>query len=330
MLQIENKTPFATDIALLPNEHGVDSLYAIAKATFNIGSGLSVAEEQAPPQQADEYFSEPLESSLKSASDFHIGKPATDIVVMGEACARDGQEARAIDVSVQVANKKKSLRVFGDRVWQGGKISAPEPFSKLPLIYEYAFGGQIVEDGVCKAAIESNPVGCGFLKTHDDESVEGTKLPNIENPEELIVAPRDKPIPVGFAYVAPNWAPRVSFTGTYDEHWQSKRAPFLPKDFNRRFFNMASEGLVADTFLSGGEPVVIENMNPLGDVKFQLPVIKLKCRVNFAGRLVELKPQLETVLIEPGELKLTLIWKSEFVYNKFAHKINEVHFGLAR
>ena len=330
MLQIENKTPFATDIALLPNEHGVDSLYAIAKATFNIGSGLSLADEQAPPQQADEYFTEPLESSLKAASDFHIGKPVTDIVVMGEACAREGQEVRVVDVSVQVANKKKSLRVFGDRVWQGGKISTPELFSKIPIVYERAFGGQIVEDGVCKAAVESNPVGCGFLEAHDNESVEGTKLPNIEAPEELITTPRDKPNPACFAYVAPNWAPRVSFAGTYDEHWRGKRAPFLPKDFNRRFLNMASEGLVVDKFLSGGEPVVIENMNPLGRIKFQLPVINLKCRINFAGRLLELKPNLETVLIEPSELKLTLIWKSEFVYNKFAHKINEVQFGLAR
>ncbi len=38
--------PFAADTALLPNEKGIDTLYILVKATFNIGEQWTLADEQ--------------------------------------------------------------------------------------------------------------------------------------------------------------------------------------------------------------------------------------------------------------------------------------------
>ena len=46
MLQLNNLTPFAADIATFPNEQGIDSLYVIVKATFIMGEPLCLADQQ--------------------------------------------------------------------------------------------------------------------------------------------------------------------------------------------------------------------------------------------------------------------------------------------
>ena len=37
--------------------------------------------------------------------------------------------------------------------------------------------------------------------------------------------------------------------GTYDDQWQTRRAPYLPEDFDARFFQLAPTGLVAASIL---------------------------------------------------------------------------------
>ena len=50
-----------------------------------------------------------------------------------------------LDVLLRVGPVRKQVRVFGDREWTGRllgrSITAPEPFAKLPLVWERAFGG---------------------------------------------------------------------------------------------------------------------------------------------------------------------------------------------
>ena len=87
MLQLRNTTPFKGALSLFPNEEGIDTLYVVIKATFQLGEELSLAEEQVPPTQADEYWGEPATSSLRYASDLHLGKPSTDVVLTGQAWA---------------------------------------------------------------------------------------------------------------------------------------------------------------------------------------------------------------------------------------------------
>lgn len=330
MLQLENNTPFAAQLSLFPNQQGVDSLYIIVKATFNIGQQWTLADEQNPPQAEDEYWSDDsLTSSIKIASDIHIGKPTTDIVMLGNAWAPEGQEVQQMDVSLSVGSVNKRIRVFGDRQWDNGIISPATPFSAMPLVYEKAFGGVHKQDENIIDAEVRNPVGCGFCGKRNANEMNDIALPNLEDPRQLIQQFGDVVTPAGFSFVSPNWQPRSSFAGTYDENWQKTQAPYLPKDFDLRFFNMAHTDLVYPGYLIGGEPVKINGVHPKGALAFNLPVVGLTADVNIKSRTENPIFNLETVLIEPDQLQLSMTWKAALPCDKEILKINEVVINLA-
>ena len=68
----------------------------------------------------------------------------------------NGQPTTQTDVTVSIAERRKTVRVFGDRVWRGGSPTAPAAFQSMPLVWERAFGGlHRTEDKVF--AEERNP-----------------------------------------------------------------------------------------------------------------------------------------------------------------------------
>ena len=230
-----------------------------------------------------------------------------------------------------MGNKRKVVRVFGDRTWQNGVISGPEPFEQMPLVYERAYGGvHNSEDGKLASVEKRNPVGCGYLGDRQISSLEDWPLPNLEDPDDLMRSPSDVPMPACFAFVSPNWQPRVAFAGTYDENWQNQRAPFLPEDFNRRFLNAAHSDLIYDGFLQGGEPVRVTHMHPKGDLQFNLPVVNLKCRVDVANQIKEPAANIETLIIEPNDLRTSIVWKAELACDKQTSKIKEISLSLTK
>ncbi len=324
MLQLHNNTPFAADTALFPNEEGVDTLYIIVKATFNIGEQWTLIDKQPPPTEADKYWAEPETSSIKYATDYHTGKPGSDIIVLGHAFAPDAKEVHQMDVSLTVGQVHKTIRVFGDRQWQNGCISSPQPFKTIAMIYENAYGGMHIVDGKVIATEARNPVGCGFSGQRKTEEMNGMPLPNLEDPDDLIHDLKQRPVPACFAASAPHWSPRSGFVGTYDEAWKTRRIPYVPTDFDRRFFNMAHADLIYPGFLQGGEPVEITNMHPRGRLKFTVPIVKLRSDVTVAGNSLRPEFNLETLTIEPNQLKLSMVWKAAMPCNKTALKISDV------
>lgn len=330
MLQLKNNSPFAATMALFPNVHGVDTLYVIVKATFNIGNKWTLAEKQLPPIAEDAYWTEPVKSSLKAASDLHIGKLATDIIVTGDACAPEGKQANQLDVQVMVGQVRKSIRVFGDRQWQNGGIAHPIPFQTMPMVYEKAFGGVDEENGVIVSADMRNPVGAGYAGRKKARELNGTPLPNLENPAQLIQDIKDMPTPACFSYISPGWQPRANFAGTYDEQWQKNRAPYLPDDFDMRFFNAAHPDLTYTGFVTGGEPVRISGMHPKGDLQFNIPHVRLAAKVNVKNRIETPVFDMETLIIEPNHLQLSMVWKAALRCDKKSLKISEVTINLSR
>jgi hypothetical protein len=330
MLQLRNNTPFAIQMVTCPDEQGIETLVVLVKATFRIGPQWTLADEQVAPLPSDVYWSEPGRSSLKYAADFGLRKPATDIVMVGHACVPEGRDVTQLDVALGVGTVQKAVRVFGDREWRDGRISAPKPFKTMPLVYEKAFGGMEVVDGKIRFAEARNPVGCGYSGGRKAGQMDGVKLPNLENPAQLIGDVSDKPAPAGFGFVAPNWQPRAGYAGTYDEAWQTRRAPYLPEDFDSRFFNCAHPDLVYPGYLEGGEPVQITHMHPNSDLQFEIPAVRLVARVRMHDR-VETPPfRMETLLLEPNQMQLGMTWKAALPCDKRTLKIREVEVNLSR
>jgi hypothetical protein len=330
MLQLENKTPFAANMALFPNEHGVDTLYVIVKASFNIGDKWTLLEKQSPPVEADIYYGEPESSSLQYASDYHVGKPSTDIIMNGLACAPDKQEVTQMDVQLQVGNLGKKIRVFGSRQWDQGRITAPQPFTTMPMVYEKSYGGMHIIDGEIDSSEKRNPIGVGYSGNRSASEMTGVFLPNLEDPDNLIRTFDDAPNPACFGFLCPGWEPRVKYVGTYDELWQTERAPYLPEDFDKRFFNIAHPDLVATGYLKGGEDVFISGMHPDGNINFKLPSVSLGAAVHIANKEHSSPFNLETVLLEPNKLQLSMVWRAAYTCDKKALKIKSIKVSLKR
>ena len=331
MLQLKNNTPFGTGFTLLYDKDGVDTLYVMVSATFNISRKWTLAEAQPPPCGEDEYWGEePETSSIKYASDYHIGKPATDIVMLGHARAPEGKRVKQLDVSLRVGQLAKTVRVFGDRTWQSGEISPAEYFESMPLIYERAFGGQHLEENNIVSAELRNLVGCGYLGKQKSHVLDGSPVPNLEDPRQLLSRAGDIVTPAGFGFISPNWQPRVAYAGTYDDSWKTSRAPFLPLDFDPRFLNMAHPDLIYPGYLQGGEPVHISGVHPKGNLQFTIPHIGLTSRV-ITDKDVKTPPfKLETVVIEPDDMLLTLKWRASVSCDKSVLKSREIIVSLAQ
>ncbi len=330
MLQLKNKTPFQAQIFLFPDPQGIDNLYVVVKATFGLDPDIHIAEKQKPIVMADEYWGEPGASSLKYATEAHPSKPGTDVVVNAEACALQNRPVSEMTVELNVAGRSNILKVYGDRYWEkgifGASPSSPQPFLRMPLVYERSFGGMHVidKDGGTILSEPRNPVGKGFLDKRHTQELEKAGVPNIENDRNRINAPGDAVQPVGFGYIAPSWQPRVSYAGTYDEAWQKSRAPYLPKDFDPRFFHAAHPNLIFNKYLQGGEPVSAINMSPRGKQQFNIPVCDLNIAVTIGEQKQTPRVNLETILLEPTDERFCMTWRAAVPCGRNVMRIKKI------
>lgn len=329
MLQIENHTPFKPGIAVFPNRDAIDTLYVVIKATVSLRPRIGLAAVQLPVTVADEYYEDPLTSSLKSVSDLHIGKPGTDVLLIGHAWGPNGAQATETDVTVSVAERRKTVHVVGDRTWRDGTPSAPAPFQSMPLVWERAFGGvHKTEDRVF--AEERNPIGCGFRGKRPAHEFEGQPVPNLEDPSAPLRSLGQTPPPACFAPVSPSWLPRRNFAGTYDANWQKRRAPYLPDDFDPRFLQCAAPELTFDRYLEGNEPVEIHGASSTGSIGFAIPTVRPIIEVLVEGASQEPWANLETLLIEPDENRASLTWRAALPCDRKVLKVEKVLIKLRR
>lgn len=323
MLQLTNDTPFAPSFAVLPDAQGIDTLHTVLKGTVTLRPSIALADPQVPPVQADEYYGDPALSSLKAASELHIGKPGTDVLLVGSAWAPESREVPRSQVILEVAGRRKTLLISGDRVWHRGRPSAPVPFVSMPLVWERAFGGfHRVGDRVL--AEERNPVGCGFAGGRSPEAMEGLPVPNIEDVASPLQQVGDSPGPAGLAPISASWLPRRQFAGTYDEVWQRTRAPFLPDDFDPRFLQCAPGEFAFERYLQPGEAVRAWGVMPDGPIQFTVPDARLDVSVTIAGTEEHPAVNLETLLIEPDQNRVCFTWRAVQPCDRRALKVERI------
>jgi hypothetical protein len=241
MWAIKNETDFAAERNWVRDRNGAEVWIIAVKGTYTISEdgNVRLAEKQEPIAFAPRYRGEPTRSSLLYETDLMLTKTATDVLLNAVAYAPYGEPTGSIDVSFQIGDWHKNLRVYGDRQWQIGGATEPQPFLRMPITYERAFGG-VDEDADGKRVFgweRRNPVGAGFATSAGRAS--WRMLPNIENPNSLISSWKHHPAPAGFGAIAAHWSPRIELAGTYDDRWQDERLPLVPDDFDERFYQFA-------------------------------------------------------------------------------------------
>lgn len=309
MWQVENYTPFAADRSWVRDRDGAEVWLVAVRCTFRIlpNGTTTVADEQEPPVLAPQYRGDPATSSLLYDSDFYLTKPNTDVLLHGHAYAPGGKPTTQVDVTMRVAEVRKTLRVFGDQPYQAGawgvRAGPVQPFTKMPLTYERAYGGREPDppkNPDRPRFVERNPVGTGFAPAA------GKSAPNVEYAGTVIGSR-----PAGFGPIPAHWKPRVRYAGTYDEAWQQTRFPLYPTDLDDKFFLCAPDDQWPRGFLRGGESVELLNLTPGGRLAFTLPRVALGFETVFrGGERVRHRGELHTVILEPDVPRIVLVWRT--------------------
>ncbi len=253
--------PGQTRLTIISNQ-GVEQLTVIHKRTYDFTHDRpSVpADEQIPlDEQGIRYNDDPSTSDLQPSSYRSLPeivgyKNGTDLVVQGSA--QSTHPTGSMRVSVQVGNYRHTADVIGRRYCDYVKgqlvFTPPEPFEKMDLRYENAYGGrdQYFEKvllteiknsassddirrvkPVAEAYLKNSPplvyprncYGKGYVIEGNRQSIEGRELPNLERvddrltPERLIVKNplvwNKQPVPVGFDYLDVQSFPRSAMIG---------------------------------------------------------------------------------------------------------------------
>ncbi len=186
-----------------------------------------------------------------------------------------------------------------------------------------------------------NPAGRGYVVFPDRAAFDALQLPNLELPGDLLTPERlcsgdanrwpMQPVPAGFDWCEQSWFPRFAFLGMGVAHGASAsdfvevrsgylsaehvmRNPLesespITESFDDRIYNGASPWLILPR-LTGAERVVLTNLHRVhSKLEFELPGERPQVLVDVPGRgATELPATLGTVLIEPDEDRVSLVW----------------------
>ncbi len=326
--EVDNRTPFQFAPVFVADEEGRPIVATLVKATLAVSAAgeVRLAAKQEAIAFAGKYLGEPGLSTALREPEIAFTKPGTDCVLQGHAIA--ARPMPQVDVGFRVGELLKVARVSGDRRFEpgllGAKVSPPQPFTRLPLVWERSFGGwdRTPEKEEHWQYEPHNPIGVGFV-AKKGKLLPGAPLPNIEDPRDFLTSQGGRVRPVGFGFTGHHWQPRARFGGTYEEAWEKERAPRLPKDFDRRFFLAAAPGLSTATHLRGDEPVVVIGATPAGRWEFSLPGIRApRCTVaQRAGAAQDLQTALDTVIVDADAAQVVLLWRAFTTLRQGPHDV---------
>lgn len=309
-MDIINDTPFSFGYIAGRIPFPGHSLTLIVKATFDlVPDGDVVPSQEQQMTTGDEYHEddEEMPGSLRYASDFAYFKPLADLTLVGHCHAPKDHLASARRVSFTAGDVDSSLTVYGDRHWIGPVASDPEPFSKIPLRYEYSYGG---------GGFMKNPSGRGYDKQKDANGAVKRYLPNIMRPGEQLLTPISRLQPAGFGPIHMQWEQRSTKLGSYTGKYLNSRWPWFAEDMDWRYFNAAPDGLQTE-YLRGDEDLYFENLHATHpEYRCKLPGQKVRCFVNRiapekrnAAQFSEVTMHLDTLWVDMDDAKVVLVWR---------------------
>lgn len=288
--------------------------------TFLVKTCWKLAPSQDRPEQIQAQLSGDVgdpacpEPGSRAPSDIVPFKPRADVMISGTCHRPGGKPGLDCRVTARIGSFSKTLRVVGDRIWTrslvGVCMSDPQPFVSMPLGWERSFGGE---------GYGANPSGRG---------IGGDVLPNIEDPDQLIRSPEDRPAPAGFGPVPLAWSRRLKKAGTYDREWLQEQWPWYPRNIDWGFFNSAREDQQLP-YLRGDEELLFENMHPVHSVYHsRLPAVRTRLfiqdRMRDQERFREVPLNLDTLWVDMDEERLTLVGRGRIEVQSF--KLEEVDF----
>jgi uncharacterized protein YjbI with pentapeptide repeats len=264
------------------------------KTTFElVNGGLANLVAPLAVASADRYRAP--SGCLEEASDIAPYLPSAGVTLAGHAWAPGGRPTPTAAVRLAVLREKplldKTLHVFGDR---GPGPASAQPFLKMPLVYERAYGGP-----------------------SSAENPSGSAAPNL-------IDPLDARRPAGFGPISSRWPVRARLLGRLgpglglglglDPRALEAADLEVPEGIDWRWFHAAPiDQQIA--LLRGDEWIVLDGMHPtLPRVQTRLPSAVARARWHKrgaeAGQPVELCA--DTLILDADRLVASLVWRGRF------------------
>lgn len=338
-MHLINATKLQAGYTTGTDKNGREWLIVVAKGTYGIPEQSDceppLLEEQQPLVMTDVFTGEPGFSALLHEIDFAPRKPRSDVMLNGSAYAPRGSPTDRVTVSLRVGGLTKSFDVIGNRVWQigllGPKPSQPEPFTVLPISYNNAFGGvdKSQADPAKHRWYPTNHAGVGYHEfTMLPQYIDGKPLPNTEETRNSVTSPKGSYRPMAFGPLGRAWQPRIKLAGTYDQKWLDEKFPFLPDNFDERYFQSAPEDQQT-AYFAGSEEVELLNLTPRGRTQFRLPP-RLRLPIVFylkTGESLEIPAVADTILLEPDQQRFLLSWRASLPLRRSIREVAESRVG---
>ncbi|XXX77031.1 DUF2169 domain-containing protein [Sorangium sp. So ce134] len=278
-------------------------LTVVCKATFLLRPGeVTLAREQEPPHEDDQYWHNDARRSLRAACDLVPVKPWADVALVGHAFAPRGEPVRSLVARLAVGEVDKSVAVFCDRVFgQDGTLHEGQRFSRLPLIYERAAGGPDTP----------NPVG---LRPGMYDAQGRMMVPNLQPPGVKVSSRSDFIAPIGFGPLAPTWPSRREKLGRKGppallRDWYKQP---LPEDIDFSCFNHAPQDQQIKELRDDAQ-IALENLHPEHPrLVATLPGIRPRAVLERAkGAPQPLTMRCDTLWIDTDRSVCTLTWRAQ-------------------
>lgn len=336
-MEIINATGMEVGYTVGMAPSGRQRLMVVVKGTFSFSGSkreLLLSGLQMPVAVADSFRADPGVSATLYESDFALFKPRCDILVDAKAHAPKGHPVERLRVGICVGDHSKFFEVTGDRRWEKSVLgrlrpSRPEPFTAMPITYERAYGG--IDRGGGRDGTQSvyaeNPIGRGYYPLSRGTERVGKLLANtgvLEDATDKVAGVYE---PKSFGVLGRNFSRRIAFAGTYDDHWKREVFPFLPSDFDWRYFQSAPEDQQI-VHPSGDEVLTLLNLDQSGRVQLVIPGAPV--HVAFEGRGGANKAAcavLDTIFVQVEEQRCVLTWRVSHPLRRSIFEVERVIVG---
>lgn len=311
----------AVALTTTQDARGREYLVVVAKATWSIplpGQRPRPLEPQ-PLSHTDQFLGEPGLSPQRYGDDFARHKARCDVLFDSCAHVPGGRSATALAVSVQVDNMLKRIKVQGPRTWKKRlgtyDASSPAAFTQMPLHYGFAFGGtHPYTDRKGRELVDTfldNPQGVGWAGPHTLDAAADAPLPSLEDFADPILHPTGRHRAHALSAIPRNWPQRIAHAGTYDKAWHDTQFPFLPEDFDERYYQCAPTDQQID-YPQGGEEVRLTHLlaeHP--NLHFHLPDLRNTVRILRTDYSVESPPiVVDTLFFETEAARFSAVWRA--------------------
>jgi len=300
-MELINHTPYASKLyRTMLNEREI-ACSPILRVTYDVyDRAIAISKKQSWPVSfapwETEYGPMPNDNVFR--------KNGVDIMVFGSAIARGNKPVEKVEVSVNIKNKlNHRVIVFGDRHWQKGeRISRPKPFVKIPMTMDNAYGGLADWDGL-KVPYNKNLYGKGYII--EKEEMINKKLPNIEDPNNLIQKWDQRPNPTGVGVCL---APGLKAEKYLDFDSAKKQL-----NINHRIFNQAFPEMIVKQ-VALGDNIIVKGMSPNGVFSVYVPQHQLSANIQIGTSKLRRNLKVDQIGLIPEANQIFITYRYPFKY----------------